>query len=99
MGYLDNYRGVATTMKGITLHPVQVKRNLPRVQPKINSVVTLQAYEVYSYVFAPQQALITNGCRGGFGANELIAFLYAYPFPKAEWRTRVDEALNGMIGL
>jgi hypothetical protein len=59
-------------------------------------VVTLRAYEVYCHVHRPQEALITGGCRGGFGVGELIAFLYAYPFPKNEWRSRVEEALRGM---
>ena len=86
-------------MSTIKTHPVQVKHNLPRTRPQINSVVTLRAYEVYEHIFAPQEALITGECRGGFGAGELIAFLYAYPFPKIEWRMRVDEALDGMEGL
>lgn len=59
------------------------------------SVVTLRAYEVYAHVFGRQEALIKDGCRGGFGIGELVAFLYAYPFPRAEWRDRVDEALRG----
>jgi hypothetical protein len=40
--------------------------------------------------------MVMNGCRGGFGAGELIAFLYARSFPKDEWRKRFDEALKGM---
>ena len=86
-------------MSTVATHPIQVKHNLPRTRPQINSVVTLRAYEVYSYVFSPQEKLITGECRGGFGVGELIAFLYAYPFPKTEWRIRVDEALDGMEGL
>jgi hypothetical protein len=50
----------------------------------------MMAYEVYSHVYGPQQALIEGGCRGGFSAGELIAFLYARHFPKQEWRSRVD---------
>lgn len=57
--------------------------------------VTLRAYEVYTHVYGSQEALITNDCRGGFGIGELVAFLYAHSFPKAEWRARVDEALTG----
>ncbi len=59
-------------------------------------VVTMAAYEVYCHVYGPQEAMITGGCRGGFSFGELIAFLYARSFPKAEWRARVDEAFNGM---
>lgn len=58
--------------------------------------MTLAAYEVYCKVYGPQEALITGNCRGGFGANELIAFLYARGFPKEEWSKRVEEALTGM---
>jgi hypothetical protein len=59
----------------------------------------MAAYEVYSHVFAPQNALVTGGCRGGFSTGELVAFLYARGFPKSEWQMRVDEALNGMQNL
>ncbi len=55
----------------------------------------MAAYEVYSHVYSPQEAMVTGGCRGGFSTGELIAFLYARPFPKNEWRMRVDEALTG----
>lgn len=58
--------------------------------------VTLRAYEVYKHVYGAQEALITGECRGGFGVRELIAFLYAYTFPQAEWRERVDEAMLGL---
>jgi len=58
--------------------------------------VTMLAYEVYSHVFDPQEALITGDCRGGFGVGELIAFLYARSFPRSEWHARVDEALCGL---
>lgn len=83
-------------MTDIAVHPVQAQRmrsDRPAVCPQ---VVTLRAYEVYCHVHRPQEALITGGCRGGFGVGELIAFLYAYPFPKNEWGSRVDEALRGM---
>lgn len=82
----------------IPVHPVQTKR-YSHEQAEAPQVVTLAAYEVYSYVYAPQDALITGGCRGGFGASELIAFLYARSFPKEQWRARVDEAFRGMKGL
>ena len=86
-------------MSTVQTHPVQVKHNLSRTQPRINSAVTLQAYDVYCHVFSAQPALVTNGCRGGFGVGELVAFLYAYPFPKSEWKMRVDEAFIDMEGL
>ena len=76
-------------------HPVQTNsyRHDGGRAPK---VVTMRAYEVYCHVYAPQEAMVTGGCRGGFGAGELVAFLYAHSFPKAEWRDRVDEAFRGM---
>ena len=62
---------------------------------KIPWDVHVRAYEVYCHVFSPQRALVEDGCRGGFGMKELVAFLYAYGFPKEEWRRRVDECFNG----
>lgn len=59
-------------------------------------VVHMRAYEVYRAVYGEQQALIEAGCRGGFGAGELFAFLYARSFPPEQWSQRVDEALRGM---
>ncbi len=56
--------------------------------------IYMRAYEVYCEVYAPQEALITGWCRGGFSIGELVAFLYAHSFPKEEWRVRVDEAIK-----
>ncbi len=74
-------------------HPVQ--RDLaPRTLPES---VTRRAYEVYSHIYGEQPAMVDlegRGCRGGFGLLELIAFLYAYGFPKAEWSKRVEEAIE-----
>jgi hypothetical protein len=72
-------------------HPVQTTR--------VNSLpesVVLAAYEVYCHVYGAQPAMIDvqKGCRGGFSWGEIAAFLYARSFPKAEWRTRVDAALE-----
>lgn len=80
----------------IPVHPVQRKHMITRDRPVCPQVVTMLAYEVYCHVFGPQEALVTGGCRGGFGTGELVAFLYARSFPKSEWRDRVDEALRGM---
>ncbi len=77
----------------IETHPIQTVDHRGGKVPK---VVTMRAYEVYSAVFGPQEALITGWCRGGFGTGELIAFLYARTFPKEEWSKRFDEALKGM---
>lgn len=79
----------------IAVHPVQVKR-YGRDQAYAPQAVTMRAYEVYKAVHGSQEALITGGCRGGFSAGELIAFLYAYAFPRNEWQRRVDEAFHGM---
>jgi len=76
-------------------HPVQIRPH-PHAQAVAPTCVTLRAYEVYCAVYGPQPALVTDGCRGGFSAGELIAFLYAHSFPPADWRHRVDEALTGM---
>lgn len=58
------------------------------------ALVVMRAYEVYCRVYSPQKSLVTGGCRGGFCLSELIAFLYAYPFPQSEWRQRVEEAFE-----
>lgn len=79
------------------VHPVQ-NHFRPHARTQCPAVVTLRAYEVYCQLYGAQPAMVTDGCRGGFGAGELIAFLYARSFPKDEWRKRVDEALRGMTG-
>jgi hypothetical protein len=79
----------------VDTHPVQMPYQ--RVdRPVAPQVVTLAAYEVYKHIYGAQEALITGECRGGFGAGELIAFLYARGFPKSEWRMRVGEAFKGL---
>lgn len=79
----------------VPVHPVQTRHGGGQAPER----VTLLAYEVYCHLFGAQEAIITGGCRGGFGAGELIAFLYAHSFPKAEWSARVSEALTGMRGI
>ena len=75
--------------------PIQ-RSSLPRHERAgIRESVYMAAYEVYSHVYAPQQAMIEGHCRGGFGVGELVAFLYARSFPRQEWRQRVDEAFEG----
>lgn len=81
-----------------TLHPVQTNKR-HGVAARLSSLVTLRAYEVYSEVHGPQLAMVTGGCRSGFSAGEIVAFLYARSFPKSEWSARVDEAFRGMEGL
>lgn len=81
------------------VHPVQNHHHASRLNGRTAvapQVVTLRAYEVYKHIYGAQEAMITGGCRGGFGVGELIAFLYAYPFPKADWQRRVDEAFRGL---
>ena len=80
----------------IETHPVQTSRAGNARVPK---VVTMRAYEVYWHVYGRQDPLVTGGCRGGFSLGELIAFLYAYPFPKDEWSARVQEAFEGAENL
>ncbi len=82
----------------VETHPVQVHR-FQRGRAKCPTVVTMKAYEVYCHVWAPQEALVTGGCRGGFGIGELVAFLYAASFPKDEWKDRFHEACDGMENL
>lgn len=80
------------------VHPVKT-RPFNREGARIRTEVTLLAYEVYCHVYGEQKALITGNCRGGFSTGELIVFLYAHSFPKAEWRDRVKMAFKGMKNL
>lgn len=88
------------TKPKIPVHPVQ--HHYRREQAYCPEVVTRMAYEVYCAIHGPQPAMMDlegRGCRGGFSAGELIAFLYARNFPKEQWRARVDEAFRGMENL
>ena len=76
--------------------PIQHSHSLQYESLHIPEPVYMKAYEVYSEVYAPQQAMIEGGCRGGWGLTELVAFLYASGFPKSEWSKRVDEAFDGI---
>lgn len=78
----------------VATHPIQTDRCRPG--GRCPQSVTMAAYEVYCHVYGPQPAMVTGDCRGGFGVGELIAFLYARPFPRSEWRERVREAFAGM---
>lgn len=77
------------------LMPIQKSHH--RVQSVIPAAVYLLAYEVYCEVCGPQPQIVTGNCRGGFGVDELTAFLYAHSFPRHEWRARVEEAHKGMV--
>jgi hypothetical protein len=59
---------------------------------KIPACVAERCYEVYSHIWGDRQSLARLNERGGFGTGEMIAYLYAYPFPKDEWRARSHEA-------
>ena len=76
-------------------HPIQTQELIrPHRRAVMPTEVTLRAYEVYSHIYHPQEALVTGECRGGFGVGELVAFLYARSFPKDEWGKRFHEALR-----
>lgn len=78
------------------LFPIQHSPELKRERLTVPQPVYMAAYEVYSHIHSPQEAMIKGNCRGGFGIAELAAFLYARAFPKEEWRDRVNEAFDGM---
>lgn len=61
----------------------------------VRKEVAERAYEVYGKFYG-EQSFERLHQRGGFGAGELIAFLYARTFPESEWRARMDEALKGL---
>lgn len=78
--------------------PVQINRSYPSLSGEVSESVYMAAYEVYSHVYGPQEAMVDleKGCRGGFCLGEMAAFLYARSFPRSEWRQRVDAAFEGM---
>ena len=86
---------MATSEKPIETARIQSRSMYCREVARVNKTVLRAAYEVYEAVFGPQPGLV-DGERGGFGTGELIAFLYARPFPRKEWSARVNEALAGM---
>lgn len=75
-------------------HPVQTGAHV--LCRELPESVVLKAYEVYCALYGEQQAMLDleKGCRGGFTSGEIIAFLYAHCFPRAEWQRRVDEAFE-----
>jgi hypothetical protein len=79
--------------------PIQTHNVGRREAGQLSESVYMAAYEVYCHVHGPQEAMITGGCRGGFGVGEIVAFLYARAFPKDQWRERADEAFRNMRGL
>ena len=76
--------------------PMQVDR-IARRPGRVPIVVAEAAYEVYSALYGAQQSLDRLGARGGFSSGEVIAFLYARRFSRAEWDARVKEALSGLV--
>ena len=85
----------------VVTHPVQTPNHGGR-GGRTPKTVFLRAYEVYCEIYGPQVEMVDlegRNCRGGFSTGELIAFLYAHSFPKAEWRMRVDEAFHGAQGI
>ena len=83
-----------SAVPGVKVHPMQHARSRSACLPE---VVALRSYEVYCHLYGKQEAMVKDGCRGGFSVGEHIAFLYAATFPRAEWRARVDEAFRGMV--
>lgn len=51
----------------------------------------LRAYAVYAKKWAPQQALIEGGCRGGFGTGELDDFIPGWRDELPELETLAQE--------
>lgn len=82
------------------LFPIQT-HGVGKKSGRLGESMYMAAYEVYSHVYGAQQAMIDleRGCRGGFGVDEIVAFLYARGFPKDQWRARVNEAFRNMEGL
>lgn len=81
----------------MTVVPAQIaSHGYSRQHGKVPEVVARRAFEVYTHLHRGQSFERLHE-RGGFGVGELIGFLYAYPFPKAEWSDRFDEATRGLV--
>lgn len=78
------------------MKPIQLGSYCRCGSGKVPDSVYMQAYEVYEALYGEQKAIIEGDCRGGFGVEELVAFLYAAKFPRNEWRKRVDEVIGDM---
>lgn len=83
----------------VETHPVQTLTGYVSEAGRLPKTVTMKAYEVYVALYGEQKAMVEGQCRGGFSTSEIIGFLYARSFPKAEWRDRVSEAWKGMKGI
>jgi len=90
-----HFAGPRRGLHNMSAHPIQVKIMLD-AKSTAPAAVTLRAYDVYSYLYGSNDALIT-GSRGGLEIRELIAYLYARSFPQIEWDERVKEALRGLL--
>lgn len=95
-GTLADYMAVIEPADRTTFPIQAVARSHHSKRAVVPRDVYMAAYEVYAGIFAPQDSMIKDECCGGFGTGELIAFLYARAFPRAEWRQRMDEALKRM---
>lgn len=88
----------ARPMSDVTeFHPIQTHDVAQRGAGFVPAAVALRAYEVYCALYGEQPAMVDlagRNCRGGFDVGELVAFLYARSFPKEQWRTRFEEALQ-----
>lgn len=89
----ESYKSKEKEMKQ---YPIQKSRLHSREFATVPEQVYRRAYEVYCEKYSPQEAMVTGECRGGFGMEELVGFLYARSFPKEEWSMRTDEAWEGM---
>lgn len=94
------HRCEAARFAATEFHPVQIRLH-PHHRPEVSSLITQRAYEVYCELHGAQPAMMDlkgKDCRGGFGIGELVAYLYARSFPKAEWQKRFDEACTKING-
>ena len=84
------------TQTAPTTVPMQARRTDNYKAGRLREAVARKAYEVYTALW-PGQTYDLLHERGGFGTGEVIAFLYARTFPRAEWRDRVNEAIEGTV--
>ena len=76
-------------MTATPLHPVNNNDPLRRVPAS----VTERVLEVRNAIGAKQRTVESVVALGGYSPTEIVASLYAWPFPRDEWARLYEEAL------
>jgi hypothetical protein len=80
----------------VQFHPVHMPDNLT-LGRFVSAALTERAFEIHVFMHGSEPSLKSINRRGGLSYPQLIAYLYAYGFPREECFDRVQEALNGVV--